>query len=297
MASESLDPYNIPFAGVTGSELARARLRFLKRELRENPGVNKRYVQAGVREFLPGMKKIIDGIPQGTSLIVMPSTSGVNRIPAMLARSIKRVRPDLEIINSKEDLIKVSHVTESKIKDRFIDRLSDHRTFTINDKILAKREQLNRSSLIIDDSISTGDSAIILQRQLLQKGIYARGIVAAVAGGKYHTRISDVDRLFEKLKDHRAKGYSENDLKLDIQKSFIGYPNAKLKRLELGLLRKGQLFQRPDLAVHYIRTTAAHLTKERLTPNQMLEAKELLTQTGRVRRMEPRKAESKGPKI
>lgn len=274
MSSKLFEDYNVPFAGVTGSDLARDRLRFLKRELRENPGVNKRYIQAGVREFLPPMKQIIDRIPQGTNLIVMPSTTGVNSIPSTLAREIIKLRPDLQVVNLKERLIEVNHVTESKIKDQFIDRLSDHRSYLISDALLKHREQLNRGSLIIDDSISTGDSAITLHRQLLQRGIYARGIVTAVAGTKYHVRVSDVDRLYDKLRDHRPPGYSEEKLKLDMYNTFVGYPDAKIKRVELGLTRKGQVYDRPDLVVQYVRSTSAHLKQERLGPSDMLEAKQ-----------------------
>ena len=296
----SLEEYNVPFAGVTGNDLARDRLRFLKRELRENLGVNKRYVQAGVREFLPGMKKIIDGIPRGSDLIVMPSTTGTNRIPFMLAQAMQKQRPDLQIVNTKDALIKVTHDTESKIKDRFIDRLSDHRSFAFSDKLLGLKDQLNRSAFIVDDSISTGDSAITLHRQLAREGIYARGIVAAVAGTKYHTRLSDIQRLYERIKDHRPTGYSEQALKQDLYNSFVGYPNAKIKRVELALVRnnKGQLYNRPDLVVHFVRSTSAYLNRERLGPAHLLEAKQRIGITdqltpppqGQVRRL------GKGPR-
>lgn len=296
MSSRLFEDYNVPFTGISGNDLARDRLRFLKRELRENPGVNKRYIQAGVREFLSPMRKIIDRIPQGTNLIVMPSTTKVNRIPFMLAREIKKLRPDLQVVNSKERLIKVNHVTESKIKDQFIDRLSDHRSFLINDAILKHQEQLNRGTLIIDDSISTGDSAITLHRQLLQRGIYARGIVAAVAGTKYHMRVSDVDRLYKKIKDHRPAGYSEENLKLDMYNTFVGYPDAKIKRVELGLMRKGQIYERPDLLVHYIRSTSAYLKRERLGPSDMLEAKQRIL-PDLSKQQERGKSKSKGPSL
>ena len=294
---DKIKDYNIPFAGVTGSELARDRLRFFKRELRENPAVNKRYIQAGVREFLPAIKKVIDRLPQGTNLIVMPSTSGVNRIPHMLAREIKRVRPDVELINAVVPTIEVAHALESKIKDRFIDRLDDHRSFIISDKLLEKRERLNRSSVIVDDSISTGDSAITLQRQLLQKGIYAHSIVAAVAGTKYHTRLSDVDRLYNKIKDHRPAGYSADQLKLDMYNTYAGYPNAKIKRVELGLVRKGQLFERPDLVVHLVRSTSAYLNRERLGPSDMLKAKQRVVPNVVQRKKQTKPEEGKGPKL
>ena len=278
---DDLSAYNVPFAGVTVSELARARLRLFKRELRENPGVNQRYIRAGVREFLRPMQGIIDGIPRATTLIVMPSTSGVNRIPAMLAEGIKKLRPDIEVVSSKDRLIYVAHKTESKYKDRHIDRLDDPRSFVIDDSIQSAATQLNRSSLILDDSISTGDSAITLHRQLLKKGISVQGIVTAVTGTKYHVRHSDIDRLFEKIKDVRPVGYSADELKGDMYTTFAGYPDSKIKRIELALVRssRSQLYNRPDLVLHLIRSTSAYLQKEQLGASDMVALRKQISPT------------------
>lgn len=274
--SDQLSDYNIPFDGVTGSKLARARLRYLKTELRENPRVSKAYIRAGVREFIPGLKPAIDRIPQGSSLIIMPSTTGQNRIPLILGNAIRKLRPDVELVNAKGRAIEVLHDTPSKIKDRPVDRLSDHRSFQINPGLLARREQLNRSSLILDDSLSTGDSAITLHRQLLREGIYTQGIVAAVTGSKYHVRQSDIDRLYKTIVNHRPDNYSAEQLRQDMLNTFAGYPASKVKRLELNLSRdKGsQLYRHPDLLVHVVRTTSAYLNKEQLGANHFLELKQ-----------------------
>ena len=285
-----LAEYNIPFAGDTQNKLARARLRFLKMELMENPRVNKAYIRGGVREFLPALEKVIATIPKGSSLIVMPSTTGQNRIPAMLGDGIVKLRPDIELVNAKGRSITVQHLTESKFKEGVVDRLRDHRNFAIKPELIAKRGQLNRSSFILDDSISTGDSAITLHRQLLREGIYARGIIAAVSGSRYHVRQSDVDRLYEKIKDHRPADYRGDQLKLDMYNTFIGYPEAKVKRLELGLTRdrSNQIYQRPDLVVQVIRTTSAYLNKEKLGAGHMLEMrKQVMPELGNRQTKKP----------
>ena len=274
VSPSDLKDYNTEFAGVTEYGLGRDRLRFLKRELRDNPGVNKRYIQAGVREFVRPMQKIIDRIPNGSTLLVMPSTSRVNRIPIMLAKEIKRVRPDIEVVNGKERIVQTGHRSESKIKNRVIDRLDDQRTFRFTPKVDQLRE-LKRPLLILDDSISTGDSAIILHRELLKQGVHAQGIVTALAGSKYHTRLSDVERLYGKVKDSRPQGYSKDELKRDMLDTFVGYPDTKIKRVELGLTRSGtQLHNRPDLIVHFVRANATYLRNQRLDPSHMLEAKQ-----------------------
>lgn len=158
MSSKLLQELNLPFAGGPGDALSRMRLRYLKSELRDNPLVNLRFIRQGVREFLPGMQKLIDQLPEGSTLLVMPSTSQKNRIPVMLATELHKLRPDLVLNNLREKEIEIAHQTESKIKGNYLMRSTDHRHFEISSKLLAAAHRFNRSSTyILDDSISTGD--------------------------------------------------------------------------------------------------------------------------------------------
>ena len=98
------------------------------------------------------------------------------------------------------------------------DRLSS------SDELRKIKDQLNRSSLILDDSISTGSSALTLHRQLLREGIHAQKIITAVAGSKDHVRISDIARLYTRIEKVRPEGYSKMDLKRDCTIPLLGIP-------------------------------------------------------------------------
>ncbi len=203
----TIDPaLNLPYGGGAGSKLDRARLRLLKRELKENPDAE--YIKSATREFIPAMRPTLSKIPPGSNLIIMPSTSGFNSLPADLAVHLKKERPDLQLINAKHQLIKTSHAIESKIKGDYSARAMDPRQFEFNEKKLSRLAAQNRPSYIVDDSISTGESAIVLQRQLSKRGIYAQGVIAAVSGEHYHTRVSDLDRVYGKLTENYPTDYS-----------------------------------------------------------------------------------------
>ncbi len=261
-----LNELNLPFSGGPSDALSRMRLRYLKAELRDNPAPNLRYIRQGVREFLPGMQKIIDQLPGGSQLLVMPSTTRRNKIPVMLAQELVKLRPDLTIINLKQKDVTTAHINESKIKGNYLARSSDHRHFTISDTIRQSAAQLNRSPMyILDDSISTGDSAIMLQRELLREGIIARGILTAVANEKYHARPSDLKRVYEKMLPFRPNDYPVESLRQDLYATFGGFPRKKIANFEIAF-STGELKKQKEVAFNYVRQSAQYMQEQQLGP-------------------------------
>ena len=233
----SINPaLNLPFQGGPNTKLDRARLRLTKQELIENTP-SKTYVRIVAQQFLPEMRQAIAQLPENSTLIVMPSTTRVNRVPSTLAGLIKKERPDLAIINAEEDIIQVAHRSESKIKSNYGARTYDPRRFVFNRQKLDKMATPGRPSFIIDDSISTGESAFALQRQPSKEGVYAQGIIAGVANEKYYVRSSDIQRLYEKM----TQGYpwaairsyhSPKQLQEDVYTHFAGFPRRKITNFE-----------------------------------------------------------------
>ena len=64
------------------------------------------YIKILAKQFIPGMQSAIDNIPPRAQLIVMPSTSRRNVVPALLAAHLKNQRPDLDIVNAGGKLIR-----------------------------------------------------------------------------------------------------------------------------------------------------------------------------------------------
>ena len=128
----SVDPaLNIPFGGGPGTKLDRMRLRLLKEELKHNP--NAAYVKEAIREFIPGMQPEVNKIPRGSNIIIMPSTTGTNTVPADVAYYLKNQRVDLHLINVSQDIIETNHDYESKVKQNYAGLTQDPRQFNFDE--------------------------------------------------------------------------------------------------------------------------------------------------------------------
>ena len=266
-----VDPaLNVPFGGGTGGgkegKLNRDRLRLLKQELEFNPSAS--YVNAAVKEFVPGMRGELANIPRGSNLIVMPSSTGFNTVPADLANYLKEERKDLHLINAGQDIIRTAHQTESKIKQNYAARAEDPRLFEFTESKIAKLAEKGRPSYVIDDSISTGESAFILQRQLSKRGVYAQGIIAAVSGEK-HTYPSDMLRIYDKITQDYPRDYSPQQLQQDVYTQFAGFPRKKAADFER-VITSGDTDRR-ESAIHYLRQSSAYYRQEQLDPASVLE--------------------------
>ncbi len=264
----SVDPdLNLSFGGGPGTKLDRSRLRLLKQELVARPGRDDIYTRTIAKEFVPGMRSMLEKIPQGSNLIIMPSTTGTNTVPAHLATQLKKERSDLYLINAKEDMIWVAHYSESKIKHNYQDRTYDPRRFGFNSQKLDKLVQQGRPSYIVDDSISTGESAFVLQRQLSKEGIHAQGVIAGVVGEKYHVRASDMRRLYERMTEDYPSYYEPKQLKEDIHTHFAGFPRTKITSFERELSRQ----ENPDIPYRYLQQSAEYYRRQELDPKSVLD--------------------------
>lgn len=262
---------NVSFTGGPDDKLSTTRLVYLKKELRDNPQVSAAYIRQGVKLFLPGLHKIINELPMGSHLLVMPSSSNTNRIPVLLATELKKLRPDLALINLKEKDIQADHRTEGKLKDNYVERSSDHRHFRFSDKLRGAAHQLNRAvTYILDDSISTGDTAVMLHRELGRTGIHAQGgILAAIAREKYHVRPSDLLRLYKTMLPQLPGYYPPEAFQRDLFTTFAGFPRKKLTNFERSY-NQGKLSGQKENAFGYVQQVAHYLVAEKLDPTSVL---------------------------
>ena len=275
MASDILSQLKVPIRGGRPDQLSRMRLRYLKMELRDNPHVNLRFIRQGVRQFIPAMKKSIDQLPVNSTLLVMPSTSLVNQVPVMLAVEINKVRPDISLLNLKYKDVTVAHRSESKIKDDYQMRAADQRRFEFSDKLVSASTRLMDSSLyILDDSISTGDSAVTLHRELLKHDINAKGIVTALAGASYASS-ADLQRLYRQMLPQLPSQYDKKTFQNDVFTVFAGFPRRKASTLELNF-KRGKVSS--GVAFDYIKQTAKYIHAHQLSPAHVIERKKALNE-------------------
>ncbi|WKN46466.1 hypothetical protein [Tunicatimonas pelagia] len=264
----AVDPaLNVPFSGGSGSQLDRDRLRLLKLELKHNPKA--RYIKQAVKEFVPGMQKSLERIPTGSTIIVTPSTSGYNTIPADLAKALQKSRADLEFVNLKQDIIETDHDFQSKVKGNYGNLAHDPRQFIFNEAKIKGIAQNKPSAFILDDSVSTGETSFVLQRQLSKRGLYAQGMVAAVSRGQYHTYPSDMLRIYNKLTENYPSDYHPSQIRQDIYTQFAGFPRKKAADFERAIT-SGNASYRAE-AIQYLRNSSEHYRSERLDPQSVLE--------------------------
>ncbi|MEQ9440349.1 MAG: hypothetical protein RIG62_14945 [Cyclobacteriaceae bacterium] len=264
----AVDPaLNVPFSGGSGTQLDRDRLRLLKLELKHNPKA--RYIKQAVKEFLPGMQKSLEKIPIGSTIIVTPSTSGYNTIPADLAKALQKHRSDLQFVNLKQDIIETDHDFQSKVKGNYGNLAHDPRQFVFNETKIAAIAQGQRPTFILDDSVSTGETSFVLQRQLSRQGLYAQGVVAAVCRGQYHAYPSDMLRIYNKLTDNYPSNYHPSQIQQDIYTQFAGFPRKKAADFERAIT-SGDVTYRAE-AIQYLRSSSEHYRSEQLDPKRVLE--------------------------
>ena len=289
-----LKELNTPFTGGEADKKARLLLRYLKEELKEDRP-DYRHVRASVRRFLPALKKTISALPVGSTLIVMPSTTQRNVIPRYLAEEIKKGgRQDLLLVNLKGEDIKVKHRTQSKRKDNYDERIVDPRSFTISEGLVERLNKRTKPAFIIDDSLSTGDSAVTLQRELLKKGVDTRAVVAALVSEPYHVRQSDLDRVQRQLAPNRPLGYSERQLREDLFTVYAGYPRKKITDFQRALSSNSLFTKDPNFAYRYLREKASYLVENKLSPVDVINLKRDIKQQKQLDQ-DPRP--SKGPKL
>ena len=264
----SVDPsLNLSIGGGPSTPLDRSRLSLIKDEIRDNPNATRRYIKTLSEQFVPGMQSELTKIPPNSNLIVMPSTTRRNNIPAVLAAFLKKERPDLHIINAGEDIIKVAHQGESKIKSNYLSLAEDPRRYVFAENKVEQLAKSNRPSYIIDDSISTGETAIVLQRQLSKRGVYAQGLVAAIYGGK-PPYVSDMKRVFEKITENYPASYSPEQLREDIHTQFAGFPRKKISDFEFAV--RSSVPDKREAAIHYLRQSSDYYRTEQLDPASTL---------------------------
>lgn len=244
MSHENLRPEKIHETKMlfkVASAEERQSLRSFKKRLLDPAGdLTRDEVNREVDRLYKEAKPFFDKIPPDSALVVMPSGSGKNIIPAKLADRIAQGNPEMTIYNQDNNLIRTASDLQSKTKGNYTQRIADQKSFDIFDSKQLNDLKKEKQVFIIDDVVSSGETATILKRQLEGKGINVSGVASAVGVNRSLTSERDLNRLHDKLKEQAPPEYSAS-LKKDIYDMFAGFPRRKLTMVEGDLNRGSQL--------------------------------------------------------
>lgn len=259
-----------------------ATLRKQKKELSEEGYPVDKTFEA-VKDYYLKAKKQFSTIPNKAHLFVMPSTSGKNIIPLILAKMIQADKPGITLHNVGPDKVSVPvHIMESKNKGRYADQMEDKREFQIKDGAGLDALKGKKNVYLIDDLVSTGESSIVMKKSLEQKGVKLTGVVAALSSDRSFARERDLERLYEYLNKQKPQEMSSKKLKEDITEVFGGFPRRKLTGFEIDLHRKKEFKESKKLAFDYIRENADYYRslkpENALKENKQLSAKDAYLQ-------------------
>lgn len=211
-------------------------------------------------------RDVFDTFPERSLLFVMPSTTGENTLPLAMAARIRVDRPDIDIVNENDRVAVAIHRGVSKSKGRYDLRVDDHRTFRLIEgpRLQAIRSAVHagRPLIVVDDVISTGESAVTLAKSLSWAGAKPAALTAALASTTRYATPRDLERLYERLEDHPlGAGYTKDMLRRDIEAFFGPYPNWKINQFARDLGWNAALKRDPALAIRFIRSGAEHLAR------------------------------------
>lgn len=129
---------------------------------------------------------------------------------------------------------------------------------------LRLKVRAGRPLVILDDVLATGESAVTLALSLRWSGVEPTAIAAGLASGNRYASEQDLRRLYERLQDRPVPtGYSNQELRRDIETFFGPYPRWKIGQFARDLGWNRALRQDPALALRYIRSGAENLDRIR----------------------------------
>ncbi len=210
-------------------------------------------------ELYSGISQKINNLPLNALLIEMPSGSGRNIIPKELFKEIKKHRHDLNIINDEDSwFIRVLSVLESKTKSRYDQRINDLKNFEIINNKFYAAAKASQNNYIIDDVLSTGDTAVLLKRILEKNGVKVNGIIAGKTNEVKTTSARDMERIYARLVTTQHPKYLPKGTELQkvIVDNFTGFPRRKATNFEIDLFRNKYLLE-PGFAVKYLEKTSS----------------------------------------
>lgn len=209
-------------------------LRFAKNELKIND-----YPPKDTKEvfdlFFKGVKdKILKTIPDNAHLVLMPSTTGKNILPRLLAEAIKEAKPGVSIHNGDFKSILPNHQMEGKNKRDYISRMEDPISFRFTPKILEDLKKGTASGakvFAVDDVTSYSEQFRAMSLQLKGAGIPVAGITTLRASTTDYPKENALKATFAKIEPHVAPDKKESFAK-DFMTYLSAFPSTKLYRLD-----------------------------------------------------------------
>ncbi|NJN27767.1 MAG: phosphoribosyltransferase [Cyclobacteriaceae bacterium] len=231
----------------------------VQKEQIKNKEIPPEEVKAILYNYYQELRSKIIQLPQGSGLFVMPSTSGKNIIPLYLSALIIKDRPDITSYNTADKLVTNEAIKERKIKDNYKEKIKDPTKFKIHDQAtIFNSLQKEKNVFILDDIVSTGESAITLKRQLENRGVKIEGIVALKAQEKYLTRTSDMERLYKMILERADPILIQSkELQQHIFDNFAGYPRRKENLFENNF-QKHTILSNPEFALKFLKSGSDH---------------------------------------
>lgn len=219
--------------------------------------------------YLKVKDKILKALPENAKLFIVPTTSGVNKIPVLLAKLIQMDRPDIRFFNGNMGFAKPGFATEAKHNMEPHKRAEEPIRYRLNQLNDLKSRIDNKGVYILDDVITTGESVVNLRKQLEHNGIKVNGYIALVASDKNYVRDRDKERMTEKLISNVPE-QERDKFKKNINTYLDGYFRQKSNKIERSLRNEKSIIR----AIDTINKSARNI--KQLTPEQEPEKKNKL---------------------
>ncbi len=217
-------------------------------------------------------------ISEGSVLISVPSTTGKNIIPAVLANFIKDDIKNTTFINSDANFY-TKNRTPSKQALSFTERVKDPILFgSISDKKLDSLKSFcnGKTVFVLEDWFSTGESAVNFRRELEKNGIQVENICALVCNKKYLAHEKDIFPMVHKLKN--KTNLTEKEFSINMIANFKGYSQHKLTNFFWEISSAN-----PEKTVKLLNSLSAnketYLKNDLITSKQLENSYKLLTQS------------------
>jgi hypothetical protein len=228
----SARPDHLPIIAAVAHTGEMGTLRFAKNELKAG-GYPEKETREVMGLFLPAVvEKLKKHIPDNAQLILMPSTTGKNIIPRLLAEAIAQLKPGVSIHNGDFKSIAPLHQTEGKIKGDYLQRMQDPFRFGFTLAVLGELRTgaaAGRPAIIVDDITNAGEQLRALTLQLRSAGVKVAGVAALRASKLQYPTEAALTKVYKQIEPHLDPARREA-FKKDFNDYFAPFPSPKLTR-------------------------------------------------------------------
>mgnify|MGYP001296022910 CR=1 FL=1 len=173
---------------------------------------------------------ILKSIKPNSILIGVPSSTTLNAMTAHFGSFLQRDVQNSSYIDSNAIFLS-DCLSPAKHKLSFSSRVKDPIFFTPNSQSAIdtlKDICSNKTTYIVEDWFSTGESAINFKRELEKNGIKVENVAALVVNTKYLSKPHDLKLIHQTIKQKGS--INDKELSLALLANFEGYSKYKLSR-------------------------------------------------------------------